>query len=105
MPKKTPTMSFTTLRMYTEKFQWNDRATGELRKGFNPPEDALNKERIPFFIRYITREGKVEEGMVTCISVCPERLQREIKYMKSGEIRTVRDYLVIEVDGTRFLTH
>ena len=56
-------------------------------------------------IRYITTTGKVESGSVVCISVQPERAQRKIKFVQSGEIRIVNDHLIIEVDGTKFLTH
>lgn len=104
MPKKEPEMSYTLLRNYTELFRWKD-AGGSEHKGFNPPDDAVDKERVPFFIRYVTSSGKVEEGMVTCVSVQPERLQRKIRFVASGEIRIVYDYLVMEVDGTRFTTH
>lgn len=105
MPKKPMLMSYTTLRMYTEKFQWTDALSGEKREGFNPPQTAKDVERKPFYIKYITGHGKVEEGVVTCIKVDPKRLQRSIKFEKSGEIRIVRDYLVIEVDGVKFFTH
>lgn len=105
MPKTTPTVSYTLLRNYTELFQWTDSKTKMQRKGFNPPADATDAERVPFFIRYVTSSGKVESGQVTCISVQPERQQRKIKFANSGEIRIVYDYLVLEVDGTKFLTH
>jgi hypothetical protein len=28
-----------------------------------------------------------------------------VQFVKSGEIRVVNDILVLEVDGTRFITH
>ena len=106
MPKKEPTGSYTLLRNYTEQFQWKDSRTGLVRKGFNPPKEGVTDvERVPFFIRYITTTGKVESGSVVCISVQPERAQRKIKFVQSGEIRIVNDHLIIEVDGTKFLTH
>lgn len=105
MPKQQPTVSYTLLRNYTELFQWTDPTTRTIRKGFNPPTEVKDAERVPFFIRYITAGGKVEEGTVTCISAQPERQQRKIKFVQSGEIRIVYDYLVVEVDGTRFLSH
>lgn len=106
MPKKEPTVSYTLLRNYTEQFQWKDSRTGLVRKGFNPPtEGATDVERVPFFIRYLTSGGKVESGNVVCISVQPERAQRKIKFVQSGEIRIVNDHLILEVDGTKFLTH
>ena len=83
MPKKPMLMSYTTLRMYTEKFQWTDALSGEKREGFNPPQTAKDVERKPFYIKYITGHGKVEEGVVTCIKVDPKRLQRSNKFEKS----------------------
>lgn len=105
MPTSNPTMSFTLLRNYTEQFQWIDARTKMPRKGFNPPADALNVERVPFFIRFVTSKGKLESGTVTCISVDADRHQRKIKFVNSGEIRIVYDYLIIEVDGTQFISH
>ena len=106
MPKTNPTVSYTLLRNYTELFQWKDSRTGLVRKGFNPPQEGVSDvERVPFFIRYLTTGGKVEEGTVVCISVQPERNQRKVKFVNSGEIRVVNDHLIIEVDGTRFLAH
>jgi hypothetical protein len=106
MPKTNPTVSYTLLRNYTEQFQWKDSRTGLVRKGFNPPAEGVSDvERVPFFIRYLTTGGKVEEGTVVCISVQPERNQRKVKFVSSGEIRVVNDHLIIEVDGTRFLAH
>lgn len=105
MPRRNPTMSYTLIRNYTEKFRWDDPKTGSERKGFNPPTNAWNVERIPFFIRFITGKGKVISGTVVCIGVETRFQQRRIKFVDSGEVRMVRDYLVIEVDGTRFITH
>jgi len=105
MPRKQPTKSFLEIRNYTEKFRWNDPITGQKQTGFNPPENAPFKERVPFFIRYITQEGKVQSGNVVCISVDTRHLQRSIKFVNSTEIRRVCDYLIIEIDGVRFLTH
>ena len=111
MPKQSPTLSYTLLRNYTELFQWVDPTTGQQRKGFNPPAGAQQVERVPFYIKFITSSGKVEEGNVVCISVDAQRQQRKIKFVedwkniKSGEIRIAYDYLILEVDGTRFVSH
>ena len=105
MPKQSPTLSYTLLRNYTEQFQWIDPVTKQQRKGFNPPAGAQQVERVPFYIKFVTSTGKVEEGTVVCISVDPQRQQRKIKFIPSGEIRIVYDYLVLEVDGTRFVSH
>ena len=105
VPKQSPTLSYTLLRNYTEQFQWIDPRTGQQRKGFNPPDGAQQVERVPFYIKFVTSTGKVEDGTVVCISVDPQRQQRKIKFIPSGEIRIVYDYLVLEVDGTRFVSH
>lgn len=105
MPKKQPEMSYTLLRNYTEKFQWTEPDTGTVCKGFNPPENARDVERVPFYISYVTSSGKTEKGMVTCIRVIPEKMQRKIRYVQSGEIRIVYDFLIQEVDGIKFMTH
>lgn len=104
MPRKEPTMSYTLLRNYTEKFQWTDK-NGVKNTGYNPPEDAKNVERVPFYIKFVTSDGKVESGLVTCVSSVPARHQRKIRFVDSGEIRVCYDFLVLEVDGTRFVTH
>ena len=105
MPKTQPEMSYTLLRNYTEKFQWIDPVAKSPSKGFNPPEGATNVERVPFFINYVTGSGKTEKGIVVCIRVMPEKLQRKIMFVDSGEIRIVYDYLIREVDGVKFITH
>jgi hypothetical protein len=105
VPKQSPTLSYTLLRNYTEQFQWIDPVTKQQRKGFNPPDGAQQVERVPFYIKFVTSTGKIEEGTVVCISVDPQRQQRKIKFISSGEIRIVYDYLILEVDGTRFVSH
>lgn len=105
MPYKTPTISFQSLRNVCEKWTWRDPRTGIQTTGYNPPKDARDKRQKPFFIRYITSRGVVEQGEVICLKVKPELHQRMVKYTASGQCRWVRDYLVIEVDGMRVLTH
>jgi ribosomal protein S18 len=104
MPKKEPSMSYTLLRNYTEKFTWTD-AHGARCTGYNPPENAKNVERVPFFIKFVTAGGKIESGMVTCVSAVPQRHQRKIRFVNSGEIRVCYDFLILEVDGTHFISH
>lgn len=84
---------------------WRDATTGLDTTGYNPPQGADNLRRVPFFIKYITAEGRLEQGNCICLKVNTRRHQRTIQYVNSQEIRTVRDYLVVEVDGTRFVTH
>lgn len=103
MPKNVEKLSYTLIRMYAENFEYTDKK-GVRKKGFNPPPDATDVKRVPFYIKYITKDGVVEEGTVECISVDSARKQRKIRYIESGEIRVVRDYLVVEIDGVKFKT-
>ena len=105
MPYKQPTISFQSLRNICEQWTWRDPRTGVQVTGFNPPKDARQKQQKPFYIRYITSRGIVEQGEVICLKVDLLRHQRMVKYTSSGQCRWVRDYLVISVDGMRVLTH
>ena len=105
MPKKQPTQSFQMIRNYTEKFSWRDKRTGLVTVGYNPPKNANELKRVPFYIRFVTGKGLLEEGYCECIKVFRRKHQRMVKFVDSGEIRMVRDYLVIEIDGTRFVTN
>ena len=56
-------------------------------------------------MRYVTGEGYLEQGEVVTLKVNLRRHQRKVLFVTSGEIRVLRDYLIIEVDGMRILTH
>lgn len=107
MPKMKPTRSWFEVRDMTEKFEWRDPRTGIVVRGFNPPggKDGKGVSRVPFHIKYITGKGVVEEGFCTCIKVFPEVRQRMIQFVESRQIRRVRDYLIMEIDGVRIVTH
>ena len=107
MPTKKPTMSWNEVRNMTEKFEWRDPRTGIVTRGYNPPggKDGKGVKRVPFHIRYITGKGQVEEGFCTCIKAFPSIKQRMIQFVESKQIRRVRDYLIIEIDGIRIVTH
>lgn len=100
-----PTQSYTELRRYMEKWQWNDPRTGCWVTGFNPPLTARNVQRMPFYIKFLTKSGHVDIGTCVCLAVDIDRHQRKVQFVESGEIRVVNDILVLEVDGTRFITH
>lgn len=104
MPRKESKLSYTLIRNVAEQFEWLD-SDGKKHMGINPPADAKDINRVPFFIKYITKDGKVESGHVVCISVDAKRLQRKIKYVESGEIRVVNDLLVMEINGTKYQAH
>lgn len=100
-----PTQSYTELRRYTEKWQWIDPRTGMKTTGYVHPQTARNVERVPFFIKFITKSGHVDQGNCVCLVVDTDRHQRKVQFVESKQIRVVNDILVIEVDGTRFITH
>lgn len=104
MPIKTPLLSWTTIRNYAERWSWTE-PDGELRQGINVPTNAINPQRVPFFVKYISSKGVVESGMVVSLKVFPDCHQRMIQFVTSGEIRRIRDYLIIEIDGQKFQTH
>ena len=102
MPTRTPVLSWEQIRNYTEKWEWTDPCTGVKVKGFNPPDKAQGKRHVPYFVRYITSRGVTEQGEVITLKVDTARHQRKVKFTASNQIRIVRDYLIIEVDGVRF---
>ena len=105
MPKIQPKMSYQFIRNYTEKFQWRDRRTKLLTTGYNPPADALELTRVPFYIEYVTRKGRLERGNCICLKVDRRKGMRMVQFVNSNEFRWVYDILVIQVDGTRFFAH
>ena len=105
MPRVQPTISFQSLRNVTEKWTWRDKRTGVMTTGYNPPKDAIEKRQKPYYIRYITSKGITEEGEVITLKVNLRKMQRMVKFTASNQVRWVRDYLVIEVDGMRVMTH
>ncbi len=100
-----PTQSYTELRRFTEKWRWTDPRTGQRVTGYVHPQTARDVERAPFYIKFLTKTGHVDEGVCVCLSVDTARHQRKVQFTASGEIRVVNDILVIDVDGTRFITH
>lgn len=105
MPRRQPTISFQQIRNLTERFSWRDPKTGVRVTGFNPPADAKEKQQVPYFVRYVTGKGHLEQGEVITLSVDTKRHHRRVKFINSNEIRILRDYLIIEIDGFRVLTH
>lgn len=105
MPYQQPQQSFQSLRNYTEKFSWIDVQTDLRTTGYNPPKSAQDVQRVPFFVRYVTQSGRLEEGNAICLKVNRRKHQRLVQFVDSQEIRWLCDYLIIEVDGIRILTH
>lgn len=113
MPTTKPTMSWEAIRTLTERFTWRDPKSGVQVTGFNPPggADAKGVDRVPYHIRYVTGKGVCESGTVVTIKVFPRLKQRMVMFVgpdgKGGsrQIRRVRDYLIMEIDGIRIVTH
>ena len=105
MPTKQPTISWQSLRNYMEQWIWTDPKTGVKVTGGNPPDKAKDKTQKPFYFRAITIKGEVIAGEAICLKVYLQQHQRMVKFTQSGEIRRIRDYLVMEVNGLRVVTH
>ena len=107
MPKQQPVRSWNEIRNYAELFEWRDAKTGVVVRGYNPPggKDGKGVQRVPFHVKYITIKGEVEQGLVVCLKVYPELRQRMIQFVESRQIRRIRDYLIMEIDGVRIVTH
>jgi hypothetical protein len=56
-------------------------------------------------MRAITGKGELIEGMVITLKVYTREHQRMVKFCESNQIRRIRDYLIIEIDGKRVVTH
>jgi hypothetical protein len=113
VPKQQPTISYEAIRTIAERFTWRDKRTGVQVVGFNPPggADAKGVDKIPYHIKYITIKGVCEQGTVITLKVFPKLKQRMVMFVgpdgKGGsrQIRRVRDYLIMEIDGIRVITH
>ena len=97
--------SYQNLRQFCEKWQWIDPRSGQQVTGYVHPQTARNVKRKPFYIKFLTKTGHVDEGECVCLKVDVMRHQRKVQFVNSGEIRVVNDILVLEVDGTRFITN
>lgn len=104
MPRRQPTMSYQDLRKLCERWSWIDRRTGVRVTGYNPPAEAAGRRQVPFYIKYLTLRGVVEQGNVICIRVFLRQHQRMIQFVESKQIRRICDLLIIEVDGIRIIS-
>lgn len=106
MPVRRPSVSFQQIRNLCERWSWADPTTGVRVTGFNVPEEARKTARqVPFYVRYVTGKGRYEHGEVISLKVNTRSHQRLVKFTASGECRWLRDYLIIEIDGYRVVTH
>lgn len=104
MPIKNPVLSWTEIRNYAERWSWTDAKTGVKVTGYNAPEKAKEKQQVHYYIRVLTLKGDVMEGEVITLKLMPKH-RRLIRFVQSGEIRNIADYLIISIDGIRFITH
>lgn len=59
---------------------------------------------VPFNMKYICMDGEVMEVKnVVCTSVDVRHKKRNIKFLDSGQVRTIHDALVLEVNGFKIL--
>lgn len=105
MPKEVRPISYQDLRQHMEQWQWRDAKTGVMVTGYNPPAGAKEVRQRPFYCRYITIKGVVEQGEMICLKVFTREHQRMVQFVASKQIRRIRDYLVMEVNGIRVVTH
>lgn len=107
MPRKSPETSYTHIRDYAERWTWRDPLSGVLQEGFDPPSNARDKQRKPFHIVAITKDGRRIEGDVVTLNVRPygATTLRDVKFVQSGEVRMVDDQRIVSIDGVRFISH
>jgi len=105
MPKQQPVLSWTQIRNYAERWSWADPRTGVKVTGYNVPEEARKSaKQVPYFLRVVTLKGELMTGEVITLKVLPKH-RRLVRFTQSGEIRNIADYLIISIDGVRFVTH
>lgn len=106
MPRVQPTISYQELRKVMEQWTWKDPRTGLQVTGYNVPDAARSTARQkPFYFKAITIKGEVVAGTAVCLKVFLESRQRMVQFTESKQIRRIRDYLVMEVNGLRVITH
>ena len=105
MPTTQPVLSWTQIRNYAERWSWTDAKTGVTVRGLNVPANAKDKRQVPYYLRVVTLRGELMQGEVITLKVWPERHRRLVRFTQSGEIRNIADYLIISIDGIRFVTH
>lgn len=59
---------------------------------------------VPFRLKYICLDGEImEANNVICTSVDVRHRKRNIKFVDSGQVRTIYDVLVLEVNDKKIL--
>ncbi len=102
MPRKQPTVTIDGIRNLCELYEWETQY-GLMTRGFVPPKAAKKLSRVPFFVRYVTRSGRLEQGMCVSLKINRRKGMRLIQFVKSNEIRWIYDILMIEVNGFKVI--
>ncbi len=59
---------------------------------------------VPFSFKYIKKNGEILEAQdVVCTSANVKKKTHTIKFLNSGEVRTIHDVLLISIDDTRIV--
>lgn len=75
-------------------------------------KDVMEKEdangRVPFSICYVCKNGRlidIQEKCVVCIGVDTHYHTHTIKALPSGEIRIIRDHLILRVNNSKIIVN
>ena len=59
---------------------------------------------VPFSFRYIKKNGDILDAKnVVCTSANVKKKTHTVKFLDSGEVRTIHDVLLISIDDTRII--
>lgn len=62
--------------------------------------------RVPFNMRYVTMQGEIQEFKnVITTSVNVRKRMRNIRFIESGEQRTIHDVLILSVNDTKIIVN
>lgn len=65
-----------------------------------------NGNRVPFSMRYVTMRGEIQEFKnVVTTSVNVRKRMRTIRFLDSGEQRTIHDVLILNVNDTKIIVN
>lgn len=63
-----------------------------------------NGNPMPFRLRYATQRGSIiDQKNVITTSVDVRRKMRNVKFLDSGQIRTIHDALILQVNDTKIV--
>lgn len=61
---------------------------------------------VPFRLRYVTQRGSIidQENVVTT-SVDVKNKMRNVKFLDSGQVRTIHDVLILQINDTKIIVN